>query len=306
MKVLEIDSLPPFRLDYTVLAIRRRMHNQTDLWDEETSTYRRSMVVAKQPVAVTVCQAGAPDPAPLTVTVEGRVSARQDEDVRRNLNRLLGLERDLAGFYEMAAGDGVLGPIAGRLRGVKPPRFPTAFEALVNAVACQQISLDAGMHVLNRLSAKYGTPVPGAEGAPRVFPGPEELAGAEPEEVKRAGFSLSKARTVVEAARKIVTGDLELEELESAGDEEALRELMTLYGVGRWTAEYVLLRGLGRLHILPGDDVGAQNRLRALFGITSKLDYESVDELTARWSPWAGVVYFHLLLDPLVSPDGQV
>jgi DNA-3-methyladenine glycosylase II len=61
----------------------------------------------------------------------------------------------------------------------------------------------------------------------------------------------------------------------------------------------VLLRGLGRLHIFPGDDVGAQNKLRHLFGIDMPLDYESVHRLVARWHPYAGVVYFHLLLHSL-------
>ena len=63
--------------------------------------------------------------------------------------------------------------------------------------------------------------------------------------------------------------------------------------------EYVLLRGLGRLHIFPGDDVGAHNKLRHLFGIDTALDYDAVHRLVARWQPYAGVVYFHLLLDSL-------
>jgi len=299
---LKINPVTPFRLDYTVWTVRRRAHNATDLWDPDTGTYRRSLLIDGQPVAVSVTQTGGPDGASVSVEIasDGAGPGVKGK-VHQALKRLLGLERDLSGFYEMAGGDQMLGPIAGRLRGAKPPRFPTAFEALVNAVACQQISLDAGMHVLNRLTAKYGTPVPGSKGAPNVFPGPEELAGAEAEEVKQVGFSFNKARTVVEAARKIVTGDLELEALDSADDEEALKELTRLYGIGRWSAEYVLLRGLGRTHILPCDDVGAQNRLKALFGITISLDYESVNELADRWRPYGGLVYFHLLLDSLVE-----
>ena len=82
-----------------------------------------------------------------------------------------------------------------------------------------------------------------------------------------------------------------------------MRRLTSLRGVGRWTAEYVLLRGLGRLHVFPGDDVGAHNKLRRLFGIDTQLDYEGVHQLVARWHPHAGVVYFHLLLDSLSRAD---
>jgi DNA-3-methyladenine glycosylase II len=74
-------------------------------------------------------------------------------------------------------------------------------------------------------------------------------------------------------------------------------------GIGRWTAEYVLLRGLGRLHVFPGDDVGAHNKLRRLFDIDTALDYDAVRRLVGRWYPYAGVVYFHLLLDSLSGSD---
>ena len=302
MTSFEIEVVPPFRLEYTAWTIRRRAHNATDLWDAETGTYRRSVLIDDQPVALGVTQSGDPDRATINVSYEGVKNIPELEaGIRQILKRMLGLEIDLSGFYTIAGRDPVLGPIADRLRGAKPVRFPSAFEALVNAVACQQISLDAGMHVLNRLAAKYGTPVQGVDGAPNAFPGPEQLAQAEPEEVKQVGFSFNKARAVVEASRKIVTGELELDELENCDDDEARKELTSLYGVGRWTAEYILLRGLGRIHVLPGDDVGAQNKLKILFGITSKLDYESVEQLASRWSPYGGVVYFHLLLDSLVE-----
>ena len=79
----------------------------------------------------------------------------------------------------------------------------------------------------------------------------------------------------------------------------AIERLTRLRGIGRWTAEYVLLRGLGRLNVFPGDDVGAHNKLRRFFDIDTPLDYDSVKQLVARWHPYAGMVYFHLLLESL-------
>ena len=90
-----------------------------------------------------------------------------------------------------------------------------------------------------------------------------------------------------------------MEALQRLEDGAAIDRLTSLRGIGRWTAEYVLLRGLGRLHIFPGDDVGAHNKLRHLFEIDTPLDYRAVQRLVARWQPYAGVVYFHLLLDSL-------
>jgi DNA-3-methyladenine glycosylase II len=221
------------------------------------------------------------------------------------LDRLLALTVDLSDFETMAAEDRLLGPLAGRMRGLRPPRFPTVFEALVNGVACQQLSIAVGIHLLNRLTVEHGRPVSDDPRGPHAFPNPEDLAPLEPDKLRRHGFSMTKARTIIATARAIVAGDLDLEGLERLDDPAAIELLTSLRGIGRWTAEYVLLRGLGRLHIFPGDDVGAHNKLRRLFDIDAPLDYESVDQLVARWHPYAGVVYFHLLLDSL-SQDGFV
>ena len=140
---------------------------------------------------------------------------------------------------------------------------------------------------------------PASPEGPRAFPDPEDLASLQPDDLKRHGFSSTKARTIIETARAIVAGELDLEALQRLEDGAAIERLTSLRGVGRWTAEYVLLRGLGRLHVFPGDDVGAHNKLRRLFGIDTPLDHEAVGRLVARWHPYAGVVYFHLLLDSL-------
>ena len=199
----------------------------------------------------------------------------------------------------MAKSDPLLGPLAARMRGVRPPRFPTVFEALVNGVACQQLSLAVGIELLNRLAADRGKATPDSPRGSRAFPDPDDLASLEPADLKRHGFSSTKARTIIETARAIVADDLDLEALAQVEDGAAIERLTSLRGIGRWTAEYVLLRGLGRLHIFPGDDVGAHNKLRHLFGIDTALDYDAVHRLVARWQPYAGLVYFHLLLDSL-------
>ena len=107
---------------------------------------------------------------------------------------------------------------------------------------------------------------PASPEGPRAFPDPEDLASLEPDDLKRHGFSSTKARTIIESARAIVAGELDLEALQRLEDGAAIERLTSLRGIGRWTAEYVLLRGLGRLHVFPGDDVGAHNKLRRLFG----------------------------------------
>ncbi len=71
--------------------------------------------------------------------------------------------------------------------------------------------------------------------------------------------------------------------------------------MGRWTAEYVLLRGLGRRHIFPGDDVGGRNGLTRWLKLRKPLDYRRVRRVMARWKGYGGLIYFHLLLDRLAT-----
>lgn len=245
-------------------------------------------------------QAGSPDYPRLEVALRGDTIDRGAEDqARQTLERLLGLGADLSGFTRMAASESSLEGLVTQMRGLKPPRFPTVFEGLVNGIACQQLSLDVGVHLLNRLSTAHGRSVGAGRDRLHTFPGPAELAAVDPADLKRLGFSMAKARTIVTSAGEIVDGDLDLQALENAGDTEVLHRLTGLRGVGRWTAQYVMLRGLGRLHVFPGDDVGARNKLKAFLGLDGQLDYERVEQVVSRWAPYGGLVYFHLLLDSL-------
>ena len=295
---LQLEPRGPFRLDLTAWALRRQTRNAVDRWG--TASYERVMSLGGGPVALSVRQVAGPDAPRLSALLAGRpIDQRAETHVRSALNRLLGLTVDLSPFAAMAAPDPLLAPLAARMRGLKPPRFPTVFEALVNGVACQQLSLAVGIHLLNRLAADRGKAMADAPDGPHAFPDPEDLASLKPDELKRHGFSSTKARTIIETAQAVVADHLDLEALPQLEDGAAIERLTSLRGIGRWTAEYVLLRGLGRLHIFPGDDVGAHHKLRHLFGIDTPLDYETVDRLVARWHPYAGVVYFHLLLDSL-------
>jgi DNA-3-methyladenine glycosylase II len=108
---------------------------------------------------------------------------------------------------------------------------------------------------------------------------------------------------MIDLARGVGSGRLDLESVAVLDDDAAVDALLELRGVGRWTAEYVLLRGFGRLHVFPGDDVGAQNALRRWLGRTDVSEYGAVERALAPWRPWAGLIYFHLLLNGLAEAE---
>jgi DNA-3-methyladenine glycosylase II len=219
---------------------------------------------------------------------------------------MLGLSCTLDDFYRAASGDALLASFVQRFRGLKPTVYPTLFEALVNAVACQQMTLTFGIRLLNRLCEACGRPASSGEGAPRTFPEPEDLLALGPARLRALQFSQAKARALVELSAAIRDRKIVLDTLTELDDEAAVARLCTLRGVGRWTAEYVLLRGLRRLHVFPCDDVGARNNLARLVGAKEKLNYEAARRIVDRWHPFAGLVYFHLLVDSLASRDATL
>jgi DNA-3-methyladenine glycosylase II len=289
---------PPFRLDLTVWALRRRPDNAVDAWDG--TTYRRALEVEGAAIEVETVQSGSVAASEVTVELLGdRLDERTEHAVRAALTRVLGLERDLAAFYDLAEGDLLLRPLARRFRGVKPPRFPTLFECLVNAIACQQLTLIFGIRLVSRFARTYGA-MP-ANGGLHAFPSPALIGWLAPDALRPIGFSKSKSRSIVELAAGIHSGQFAPTEVETLADQEVLQALLGLRGVGRWSAEYALLRGLGRLHVFPGDDVGARNNLARWLDLRDPLDYAGVQAAVRRWQPFAGLVYFHLLLAGLAE-----
>lgn len=294
-----LEPKAPFRLDLAVWALRRRPENEIDRWDG--AMYRRVLVVEREPVEVAVAQVEPTASPRLRVTVTGRNISNTKKHIATLLNNMFSLQVDLSRFEQFANRKAKLGPLVRRFRGMRPPRLPSVFEALVNGIACQQMSLTVGIILLSRLARMCGLGLEIDGKTVHAFPRPQDLAHRDPESLRRLGFSRQKVRAIIEAARAIVDETLDLETLVESSDETALAELQKLRGVGRWTAEYILLRGLGRWHIFPGDDVGARNNLSRWLGLADIVDYESVSRALSRWKPYGGLIYFHLLLDRLAA-----
>ena len=295
-----VEPVPPFRLDLTVWMLRRRPDNIIDRWDGQT--YRRVLREEGTPFEIAVTQSdrfGAPQ---LHVSVTGKMAVSQLKTYAiAAVERLLGIRVDLTEFYRFCENDEVLRSLAHQFRGSKPPRFPTYFETLVNAIACQQLTLAVGIRLLNRLTEACGPAIETAEGSFHAFPRPHQLASMDIEKLRDMGFSYRKANYLTGLARAVVEKEFNLEQIERLDDQQAVNRLCRLKGVGRWTAEYFLLRGLGRTHIFPGDDVGARNHLQRWLRLSKPMDYDEVHKTLRRWDAYGGLIYFHLLLKSLTE-----
>ncbi len=299
-----LNPVPPFDLRFTAWALRRRPDNMIDRWGGET--YRRAMVYDGIPAEVEVTQKGSSDNPILRVTATAEtIGPGLRSTLAHALERMLGLRTDLSKFYEFTKGDTRLFELSRRFLGMKPPRFLNLYEALVNAFACQQLTLVVGILLLNRLARKCGLPFKKGDSTVYTFPQPERVARFHPETFGKLGFSRQKGLALAQLSQTVIRKSFDLESIETLDDEAALEQLSQFRGVGRWSAEYVLLRGMGRTHLFPGDDVGAQNKLRHLLHLRKPLDYGGVRRFLDRWQPFGGLIYFHLLLDGL-SNEGHL
>ena len=250
---------------------------------------------------VAVVQTGPPEAARLRVTVHGApLDPEVKQAVTAALERLLGLRIDLAEFYRLASRDAELGPLAERFRGMKPPRFASVFEGVVNSIACQQVTLTLGIRLLNRLAESYGPVVAGEEGPTRAFPRPEDLARLVPEALRELGFSRQKGRAVIELAR--ITRKSK-RSWKGWGPCQTRRPSPACAGCAAW--------GVGRRntscsaawdgHTFFRAMTSAPQELAALADLADPLDYEAVGRTLIDWQPFGGLIYFHLLLDRLAE-----
>ncbi|MDD5279680.1 base excision DNA repair protein [Acidithiobacillus sp.] len=293
----------PFRLDLTVWVLRRQAHNQIDDWDGEI--YRRAWQYAGNRLEVRLWQTQAGMTPLLEGEVRGNcVDASSVAWVSRQLSWMLGLDQDLRPFYAMAASDWRLAGLADRFQGFRPPRFSSLFEALSNAIACQQLSLHVGILLLNRM-ARLCSNDPEATDLLVPFPNPAALLQQEAASLRSLGFSLQKAKFLHGIAETAAAGQLARENWQDLSNSEAAQRLHQLRGIGRWSTEYVLLRGLGRLDVFPGDDVGARKALYLWLEEKSAPDYTQVVKKLQPWQPYAGMLYFLLLLNRLEKEGHQ-
>ena len=286
---------PPFRLDLTSWCLRRREENRIDLWDGRV--HRRVFLLDDAPSLVSVTDLGRVEAPHLRIdAVATALSDTAASTLRDALVRTFGIGEDLAPLYRFARHEPVLGPLVARYRGMRPPRFPTLFETLLNGFACQQVSLAACLHLLDRLAEAWGRDTSTLHPGIRILPLPEDLSNLDAEALRGIGFSRQKSRYIVGLARQLEGNPLALSHLSSMTDEAARTFLQQLPGIGRWTADYVLLRGLGRWHVFPAGDAGARGKLGNWLATGVSLDDAAVQRLIDSWQPFGGLVYFHLLL----------
>ncbi len=169
---------------------------------------------------------------------------------------------------------------------LKPKRRRSPFESLVRAIAYQQLHDAAAESILRRLCALFPD---------RRFPAPEQLLAADPRAIRGAGFSQAKVMALRDLAEKVLDGTVPTGRVVRGLDDEAVIERLTVVrGIGRWTAEMLLIFQLGRPDVLPVDDFGVRNGFRLAYGLAAMPTPRDVLRYGERWRPFRTFAAWYL------------
>lgn len=284
-----IKSVGPFDLALSLDALASFLPQIPD----EQAYSRAALPLKAGPVLATFRQIST---RPAIVAVSSRAKVDRAE-LRKAAAWYLSADLDLRPFYRLAAKHRVLGPLTRSLRGLKPLRPASLFEMAVIAITEQQISLAAAYHIRKRLIERFGESL----GEVTAFPLPEILAKASQRELLACGLSHRKAEYISDLASKIARGALDLDALRTMSDDEARTFICRQRGFGAWSADYILVRGLGRMDCVPADDLGVRDAVGKYLGGQGRVSPKTVSRLLKPLTPFRGLAVFYLLVQHRLS-----
>ncbi|RXZ80294.1 DNA-3-methyladenine glycosylase 2 family protein [Paenibacillaceae bacterium] len=205
------------------------------------------------------------------------------------------LKRDLEPFIQFSREDKLLGPLTASFFGLRIVGIPDLFEVLCWAVIGQQVNLAFAYKLKQRLVEQYGDTANWEGACYNAFPLPERFANVSMDELCSLQLTRNKARTILEVASRMVSGELSRDRLVKLSNSDVVdKELTTIKGIGPWTAQYVRMRCLGDPTALPVGDVGLQNAVKQWLVLDKKPTPHELRALFEPWSGWESYITFYL------------
>jgi len=162
------------------------------------------------------------------------------------------------------------------------PRDP--FEALCMSIASQQLSTKAADTIFGRFCDLF----------PSRKPTAAAVMSLTDEQIRAVGFSRPKVTFIKDLAAHVLDGRLDLRALKKHPDDEVMRQLIAVKGIGRWTAEIFLMFRLGRQDIFPADDLGLMNAVQRVYGLRKRPDARRLRKMCESWKPHRSVAAWYL------------
>lgn len=296
LSVVTITPTPPYNFDLTA-SYATYFRGQYGAESFREGVFRRLLDCRGQLCLVTIRSLGTVDSPLLEVEIE-MAGSTLDIDVvseaKGQVAWILGTDQDLVSFYRMAMNDSAVGRLALGLRGLHVPHTASVYEALVLAILGQQISSNVARVVRTLLIETYGPSAEMSGVTYHAFPRPDAIVAAGVKGLRAIKFSYRKAEYITDIAARMASGEMDLEGLRHQPEEEVVRTLMSIRGVGLWTAQWLLIRALGRPDGFPHGDLALQRLLGLLVSGSPPLSPEEALDYSRRWSPFRSYVTTYL------------
>ncbi|CAL1517500.1 DNA-3-methyladenine glycosylase [Chitinophaga sp. MM2321] len=254
---------------------------------------RRMILVGDEPAVIELVPGAHNDYLEATVIAPlGEVFP--EDEIRAFVTRWLDLDADLQSFYDFAGNDPILSALTTQYHGLRLVGLPDLFEAISWPVIGQQINLTFAYTLRQRFIHTFGfhAAVDGADYY--LYPRPAVIAALTPDTLRPMQFSRSKASYVIETAKAITTGWLDGERLAAFSYEEALEHLLKLKGIGKWSANYVLMKYSRFPQSMLLEDVGLHNAIRYQLQLAAKPSMAELLTYTHQWKQHAAYATFYL------------
>jgi DNA-3-methyladenine glycosylase II len=266
--------------------------------------FRQVLDTGKELVLAEVRSSGTTEEPELSLTLRSdrRLKRGETNRVKEQVATILSIHDDMAPFYRAVAGDPILADLTVRLRGVRAPVTLTVFEALADSIIEQQISLKAAHSIENRLIRAVGKQLVLDDTVYYCYPDPEILATTADSTFRSCGMTVRKGEYLRDVSRLILAGDLDVEGFRQFPDTETvIEELVKIRGIGRWTAELTILRGLHRPDAFPADDVGVRRFISQFYLGGTKISAAEARTFAERWGAWKGFAAYYLEVADLLG-----
>jgi len=293
---LILTCVPPFDFNLSVMIFS---NGDRSIRKGQDGKFWQVIRVDDKLILVTVKALGTVDDSKISVELRSdhEISEADKENAKQTVSAMLNLDLDLKPFYEYAKKDKILTNIIHRLRGLKIPTTPTVFEALIDSITEQQISLTVAHALERKLIKTFGKALRLDGEVYYAYPVPQELASARLEQLRRCGLSTKKAEYITEVSRMVVDGKLDLEGFKRYDDvQRVISELDRIRGIGLWTAELTIARGMHELDVIPADDLGLRRIISHHYCGDEKISGIEARKVAERWGKWKGLAAFYLIV----------
>lgn len=158
------------------------------------------------------------------------------------------------------------------------------FQALVESIIHQQLSIKAAATIFHRFKSLY----------PDAFPDPKEIIDTSFDKLRGVGISRNKVGFLKDLSQKFTDGTIDPSKFSIMSDEEIIEHLIQVKGIGLWSSEMFLIFSMGRLNVLPLDDIGFKRAVQLQYGSKYTASKEKLKKLGEKWSPYCSVATWYL------------